>query len=48
MHSSCYRRALRGTSIGLQAVCVPWREDMCLAVTNFLEAKSGGWQRPPV
>jgi amidase len=34
--------------IGLQIVCAPWREDICLAVASFLEGKSGGWQRPPV
>ena len=34
--------------IGLQIVGAPWREDVCLAVASFLEAKSGGWQRPPV
>jgi amidase len=34
--------------IGLQVVCAPWREDICLAVASYLEAKSGGWQKPPV
>ena len=34
--------------IGLQVVCAPWREDICLAVASYLETKSGGWQRPPV
>jgi len=34
--------------IGLQIVCAPWREDICLAVASFLEARSGGWQMPPV
>jgi amidase len=34
--------------IGVQIVCAPWREDICLAVATLLEAKSGGWQRPPV
>lgn len=34
--------------IGVQIVCAPWREDICLAVASYLETKSGGWQRPPV
>jgi amidase len=34
--------------IGLQVVCAPWREDICLAVASYLESKSGGWQKPPV
>lgn len=34
--------------IGVQVVAAPWREDITLAVASFLEAKSGGWQRPPL
>jgi amidase len=34
--------------IGVQVVCAPWREDICLAVASYLETKSGGWKRPPV
>ena len=34
--------------IGVQVVAAPWREDICLAVASYLEAKSGGWQRPPL
>jgi amidase len=34
--------------IGVQIVCAPWREDICLAVASYVEAKSGGWKRPPV
>jgi len=34
--------------IGVQVVCNPWREDICLAVASYLETKSGGWKRPPV
>ena len=34
--------------IGLQVVCAPWREDICLAVASYLETRSGGWQRPPI
>ncbi len=34
--------------IGVQIVCAPWREDICLAVASYLEGRSGGWQRPPI
>ena len=34
--------------IGVQIVGRPWREDVCLALAKVLEAKSGGWKRPPV
>ena len=34
--------------IGVQVVAAPWREDITIAVASFLEAKSGGWKRPPV
>jgi amidase len=34
--------------IGVQVVAPPWREDLCLAVASYLEARSGGWQRPPI
>jgi amidase len=34
--------------IGVQVVAAPWREDICLAVARYLEAKSGGWKKPPV
>jgi amidase len=34
--------------IGVQVVCAPWREDICLAVASYLEGKSGGWQKPPI
>ncbi|MDH4459643.1 MAG: amidase [Nevskia sp.] len=34
--------------IGVQIVCAPWREDICLAVAAFVEAQSGGWQPPPI
>ena len=34
--------------IGVQVIGQPWREDICLALAKVLEAKSGGWKRPPV
>ncbi len=34
--------------IGVQVVCAPWREDICLAVAAALEARSGGWKMPPI
>jgi amidase len=34
--------------IGVQVVCAPWREDICIAVASYLESRSGGWVRPPV
>jgi len=29
-------------------VARPWREDVALAVAQYLEAALGGWQRPPL
>ena len=34
--------------IGVQIVGQPWREDMVLAACEFLESKTGGWQKPPM
>ena len=34
--------------IGVQCVAHPWREDVSLAVAQYLESKSGGWQKPPI
>jgi amidase len=34
--------------IGLQIIAAPWRDDITLAVASFLEAKGGGYQRPPI
>jgi amidase len=34
--------------LGVQVVAAPWREDLCLAVANLIEQKSGGWQPPPI
>jgi amidase len=35
-----------GLPIGVQIVARPWREDVALAVAQYLEAALGGWQRP--
>jgi len=32
--------------IGVQVVGQPWREDNVLAACEFLESKTGGWQKP--
>ncbi len=37
-----------GLPIGVQVVGQPWREDVVLAVCQYLESKTGGWQKPPV
>jgi amidase len=34
--------------LGLQVVGQPWREDVVLAVCQYLESKTGGWQKPGV
>ena len=34
--------------IGVQIVARPWREDVALAVAQYLETALGGWQRPPL
>jgi amidase len=35
-----------GLPIGVQIVGQPWREDVVLAAGEFLESKTGGWQKP--
>ena len=35
-----------GLPIGVQIVARPWREDVALAVAQYLETSLGGWQRP--
>lgn len=35
-----------GLPIGVQVVARPWREDIALAVAQYIEMISGGWQRP--
>lgn len=35
-----------GLPIGVQIVAQPWREDVALAVAEYLENALGGWQRP--
>ena len=37
-----------GLPIGVQIVARPWREDVALAVAQYLETNLGGWQRPSV
>jgi amidase len=37
-----------GLPIGVQVVGQPWREDVVLAVCEYLEAKTGGWQKPSI
>ena len=36
-----------GLPIGVQILARPWREDVALAVAQYLETALGGWQRPP-
>ena len=35
-----------GLPIGVQIVARPWREDVALAVAQYLETNLGGWRRP--
>ena len=37
-----------GLPIGVQVVARPWREDVALAVAQYLETTFGGWQPPPL
>jgi amidase len=37
-----------GMPIGVQVVGQPWREDVVLAVAQYLESKTGGWKRPSI
>ena len=37
-----------GLPIGVQVAARPWREDVALAVAQWLEREFGGWQRPPL
>ena len=37
-----------GLPIGVQVVARPWREDVSLAVAQYLEGVTGGWVRPGV
>ncbi len=34
--------------IGLMLTAPPWRDDIALAASAFVESKTGGWQRPPI
>ena len=37
-----------GLPIGVQVNARPWREDVALAVAQYLETAFGGWQKPPI
>ena len=37
-----------GLPIGVQVVARPWREDVSLAVAQYLEGALGGWVKPPM
>lgn len=37
-----------GLPIGVQVVARPWREDVALAVAQYIETALGGWQPPPL
>jgi amidase len=37
-----------GLPLGVQIVARPWREDVALAVAQYLEGALGGWRRPPL
>jgi len=37
-----------GLPLGVQIIARPWREDVALAVAQFLQDALGGWQRPPL
>ena len=37
-----------GLPIGIQIAAAPWREDIALAVAEYLESACGGWQAPPI
>ena len=41
----CGGRTEKGLPIGVQVVARPWREDVTLAVAQFLQGALGGWQR---
>jgi len=37
-----------GLPIGVQVIGQPWAEDKVLAVCQYLESRTGGWQKPPI
>jgi amidase len=37
-----------GLPIGVQIVCKPWKEDVALAIAQYLQDALGGWQPPPL
>ncbi len=34
--------------IGIMVTGAPWRDELVLAASAFIEAKTGGWQKPPI
>jgi len=40
--------SVEGLPIGVQIVAGPWREDVALAVAQYIETTLGGWQPPPL
>ena len=37
-----------GLPLGIQVAANAWREDIVLAILEYLEAEHGGWQPPPL
>lgn len=37
-----------GLPVGVQIAAAPWREDIALAVAQYLETTCGGWEPPPI
>jgi len=37
-----------GLPIGVQVIGQPWRDDIVLAASAFIERATGGWKRPPI
>jgi amidase len=37
-----------GLPIGLQLIGQPWRDDVTLAASEFVESTFGGWRKPPI
>jgi amidase len=37
-----------GLPIGIQIISKPWREDVALAIAQYLEKTLGGWHQPPL
>jgi amidase len=41
-------RSSDGLPVGVQIAAAPWREDVALAVAEYLESACGGWQPSPI